>query len=57
MDETVYKNPGRWDPARYLSERGEDKKKQHGYVGWGSGLHPCREKAPTSTLDDHYVLT
>lgn len=41
MDETVYKNPGRWDPGRYLSDRGEDKAKQHGYVGWGSGLHPC----------------
>ncbi|KAL7799935.1 cytochrome P450 [Trichoderma ceciliae] len=41
MDETVYKDPLRWDPGRYLPDRGEDKKGQHGYIGWGTGLHPC----------------
>ncbi|KAM0257943.1 hypothetical protein ACHAQJ_004101 [Trichoderma viride] len=41
LDETVYTNPAKWDPGRYLPERGEDKKKQHAYIGWGTGLHPC----------------
>ncbi|KAF1943839.1 cytochrome P450 [Clathrospora elynae] len=42
LDPEVYPNPYKWDPARYLPERAEDKKKAvHGYVGWGAGRHPC----------------
>ncbi|KPM36604.1 hypothetical protein AK830_g9954 [Neonectria ditissima] len=41
MDENLYKDPLKWDPARYLPDRAEDKKTQHGYLGWGSGLHQC----------------
>ncbi|OTA01045.1 cytochrome P450 monooxygenase [Trichoderma parareesei] len=41
MDEATYRDPLKWDPARYLPDRAEDKKQQHGYIGWGTGLHPC----------------
>ncbi|KAK4082323.1 uncharacterized protein Triagg1_2135 [Trichoderma aggressivum f. europaeum] len=41
MDESTYKDPLKWDPGRYFPDRGEDKKRQHGYIGWGTGLHPC----------------
>lgn len=37
----IYPNPEQWDPSRYFPERAEDKKVQHGYLGWGSGRHPC----------------
>jgi cytochrome P450 len=38
----VYTDPHKWDPARYLPERAEDKKNAtHGFLGWGSGRHPC----------------
>ncbi|KAF2660583.1 cytochrome P450 6A1 [Lophiostoma macrostomum CBS 122681] len=36
-----YPNPEKWDPARYLPERAEDKKAVHGFVGWGVARHPC----------------
>ncbi|KAM4054356.1 cytochrome p450 [Hirsutella rhossiliensis] len=41
MDDQVYTSPREWDPERYLASREEDKKRPHGYLGWGSGLHPC----------------
>ncbi|RYN46811.1 hypothetical protein AA0114_g8053 [Alternaria tenuissima] len=42
LDPDVYTDPHKWDPARYSPERAEDKKKAaHGFVGWGSGRHPC----------------
>ncbi|KAK7422595.1 hypothetical protein QQX98_001619 [Neonectria punicea] len=41
MDENLYKDPLKWDPERYLPDRAEDKKTQHGYLGWGAGLHQC----------------
>jgi sterol 14-demethylase len=44
LDPDVYVDPHKWDPARYLPERAEDKKKNiHGFVGWGVGRHPCCE--------------
>ena len=43
LDPAVYKEPEKWDPARYLPDRGEDKKKLLSYLGWGVGRHPCRE--------------
>ncbi|KAI1640868.1 cytochrome P450 [Biscogniauxia mediterranea] len=36
-----YTDPARFDPGRYVEDRAEDKKVPHGYVGWGSGRHPC----------------
>lgn len=42
LDPEVYRDPHKWDPARYLPDRAEDKKKDiHGFVGWGVGRHPC----------------
>ncbi|ORY18132.1 cytochrome P450 6A1 [Clohesyomyces aquaticus] len=41
LDPEIYKDPLKWDPSRYSPERAEDKKKQHGFVGWGVGRHPC----------------
>lgn len=40
MNDQVYRDPGTWDPERYLPGR-EDKKQPHAFVGWGTGLHPC----------------
>ncbi|XP_014553799.1 hypothetical protein COCVIDRAFT_40225 [Bipolaris victoriae FI3] len=41
LDPEVYTNPYEWDPSRYMPDRAEDTKRPHGYVGWGSGMHPC----------------
>jgi cytochrome P450 len=46
LDPTVYPDPHKWDPSRYLPDRAEDKRKNHGFVGWGVGRHPCRMYAP-----------
>lgn len=43
MNADIYPNPKVWDPSRYLPGRAEDKKVEHGYLGWGTGLHPCRK--------------
>ena len=40
-DPSIYPDPEVWDPARYLPERAEDKKKLYGWVGWGVSRHPC----------------
>ena len=37
----IYPDPDEWDPARYLPERAEDKKKPYGWLGWGVSRHPC----------------
>ncbi|KAG4435810.1 hypothetical protein IFR05_008702 [Cadophora sp. M221] len=39
-DETIYKDPEIWDPARYLPDRAEGSNKLD-YIGWGIGRHPC----------------
>lgn len=41
LDPEVYPNPMKWDPARYLPDRAEDKKKAHSFLGWGVARHPC----------------
>lgn len=41
MNPDIYSEPLRWDPGRYLPDRAEDKKHPMGYVGWGTGRHPC----------------
>lgn len=42
LNPEYYHDPEKWDPSRYLPERAEDKKREHGYLGWGTGRHPCR---------------
>lgn len=37
----IYEDPDQWDPSRFESERAEDKKRTHAYVGWGVARHPC----------------
>ncbi|KAF2667598.1 cytochrome P450 [Microthyrium microscopicum] len=41
FDPEIYPNPGKWDPSRFEEAKGEDKKKEHAYIGWGAGRHPC----------------
>ncbi|KAL9112667.1 MAG: hypothetical protein Q9187_007731 [Circinaria calcarea] len=41
QDPSIYPNPSKWDPGRYLPDRAEHKKKEWGWVGWGVGRHPC----------------
>ncbi|KAI0799377.1 cytochrome P450 6A1 [Xylaria sp. FL0064] len=36
-----YTDKLKWNPSRYFEENAEDKKVAHGYMGWGSGRHPC----------------
>lgn len=37
----IYTDHETFDPARYLPDRAEDKKKQYGWIGWGVSRHPC----------------
>lgn len=41
MDETIYPDPLRWDPSRFARDVPEGSEVPHGYLGWGSGNHPC----------------
>lgn len=41
LNPEIYPNPSKWDPARYLPDRAEDKKDKLAFVGWGAGRHPC----------------
>ncbi|KAK7960439.1 cytochrome P450 6A1 [Apiospora saccharicola] len=41
MDEAIYPDPLRWDPSRFAKEVPEGSEVAHGYLGWGSGNHPC----------------
>ncbi|KAI1427957.1 cytochrome P450 6A1 [Xylaria sp. FL1777] len=36
-----YTEKMKWNPSRYFEENAEDKKVPHGYMGWGTGRHPC----------------
>lgn len=38
---SIYTEPERFDPTRYLEGRAEDKNKQYGWIGWGVSRHPC----------------
>lgn len=40
---SIYSDPYKWDPSRYLPDRAEDKKSPMAYAGWGLGRHPCRK--------------
>lgn len=41
-DPAVWAEPDTWDPARYLPDRTEDRRKPRIYQGWGVGRHPCQ---------------
>lgn len=41
LDESIYADALRWDPARHLPGREEGAGIPHSFLGWGSGLHPC----------------
>lgn len=43
LNPTIYADPLKWDPSRYLPDRAEGKNRPHSYIGWGSGRHPCRK--------------
>lgn len=58
-DPSIYKDPETFDPSRYFDDRAEDRKQPHGYIGWGSGRHPClgmRTAKLESTLVSAYLL-
>lgn len=47
MNPEIYTDPLKWDPSRYFPDRAEDRKlASHGFIGWGSGRHPCCELMP-----------
>lgn len=41
MDQEIYPDPLEWDPRRFAKDVPEGSKVPHGYLGWGSGNHPC----------------
>ncbi|KAF2754804.1 cytochrome P450 6A1 [Pseudovirgaria hyperparasitica] len=45
LDESVYPDPLRWDPGRYMPERAEDRGAHLAFLGWGAARHPCLGKA------------
>lgn len=57
-DPQVYTEPEKFDPSRYLPDRVEDLKRPHGYIGFGSGTHPCRKLCNSldSDLFAHQLL-
>ena len=38
MNEDIYTEPEKFDPARFEVGREEDKKVEFGYLGWGVGM-------------------
>ena len=43
LNPSIYRDPEKFDPGRFLPDRAEDKKQEHAYIGWGVGRHPCRK--------------
>ncbi|KAL1608936.1 hypothetical protein SLS59_002128 [Nothophoma quercina] len=41
-DPEVWTEPDKWNPARYMPDHADDKKKSRIYQGWGLGRHPCQ---------------
>lgn len=65
MNPTIYTNPTKFDPGRFLPGREEDKKAPLAYAGWGLGRHPCCEffalisgpfEGNTCTIDCYQVI-
>lgn len=50
MDEAIYPEPLRWDPARFLGDKPQGGNVAHGYLGWGSGHHPCPAQRVSASL-------
>ncbi|KAI0419431.1 cytochrome P450 [Xylaria grammica] len=41
MDPTLYPDPLKFDPSRFLVSTNQSKSVPRSFVGWGSGRHPC----------------
>ena len=41
LNPNIFSHPQKFDPARYLPGREEDKKQPYAFMGWGAGRHPC----------------
>ncbi|KDR79795.1 hypothetical protein GALMADRAFT_136397 [Galerina marginata CBS 339.88] len=41
LNPSIYPEPLKFDPERYLEGREEDRKETFAYLGWGVGRHPC----------------
>ncbi|KAI0479827.1 cytochrome P450 [Xylaria cf. heliscus] len=41
MDPSLYPNPLKFDPTRFLDVAKYSKSVPHSFLGWGSGRHPC----------------
>ena len=41
MNEDIYPDSSRWNPGRFTKDVPQGSDVPHGYLGWGSGNHPC----------------
>jgi len=61
LDPSIYPDPHKWDPSRYLPERAEDKKETYGWLGWGVARHPCAgmrfAKLENNIITAYFVAT
>lgn len=60
MNPSFYPDPQRFDPSRYLDDgdiNASEKKEPHTFVGWGSGLHPCRKHSFQAQVQLPYQLS
>lgn len=64
-DETIYADPGTWDPMRFLPPREEDQVRPYSFVGFGAGSHRClgekfgmlQVRTVIATIFEHYEIT
>jgi cytochrome P450 len=41
LNESIYSEPLKFDPGRFVAPREEDKRGNGFFLGWGTGRHPC----------------
>lgn len=54
FDPEIYPDPDQFDPERFEDYRAEHKKVPHGYLGWGSGRHPCCKRKLSRIFHVHH---